>query len=82
MLYFVLIISVWIIFEALRPKKIKDIYYDGRKSTKYEQQRCKEAVMNVVEKFPDGQFLKDNPEYYEELINSVDISEIEDILKK
>lgn len=64
-----------------RPAKKQSIYFDGRKNTKAEATRIHKKVLELVEQFPDGQFSKDNPEYYQELIDSVDLSELKDIIK-
>lgn len=73
MLTLAIVLFIWAVFD--RPKKAS-IYYNGPKSTNLQKKQSHKAVLELVEQFPDGQFSNDNPEYLQELIASVDISEI------
>ncbi len=53
--------------------KKPDPYWNGPALTRFEKKKAKEGIFSVIETHPDGVFAKNNPEYVEEYLNSIEL---------
>jgi hypothetical protein len=47
--------------------------WNGPKPTRREQKKNKEAIFRLIEQFPDGILARNNPQYVDEYLNSIEL---------
>lgn len=75
------LIAIFLVFYIVKTileiiSKVKDKraqYWNGPIPTNFEKRKAKESIFRIIEDYPDGAFAKNNPEYVEEYLNSIQL---------